>query len=329
LSRTVHAGPTMRQITTTSILCALLAVAACGDDEASPAQPRAADATRDLSELVGDFQVRLTASNPATGANAQTSVFGVVKDGPDPAPIAWHVTSDEGDCSLLEPDAPFCATPCGGSAVCTAQDQCTPYPKARDVGAVQIHGLGDRTLRIEPIAGKYIPVGDPLPYPPCTEGDVVQLRAAGGAYSEFSVETPCIAPLEFEASARLEPGHDLELSWARPGEPELARIQVKVDISHHGGAKGKIECDTADDGSFTIASALVDRLVELGVAGFPTIGLTRISRAAPEDEPRSVTLSLLETVERPVEVPGVMSCTDSSQCPGDQQCNSSLLCQAN
>jgi hypothetical protein len=319
----------MRQIAKMIVVCSLLAVAACGDDDTGSAQPRAADVTRDLSELIGDFQVRLTASNPATGASAQTSVFGVVKDGPEPSPIAWHVTSEVGDCSLLEPEAPFCATPCGGSAVCTTQDECTPYPRARDVGTVQLSGLGDRALRIEPIAGKYMPVGDPLPYPPCSEGDAVQLRADGDAYAAFSLETHCIAPLEFETSAKLDPDRNLELSWSEPEQPELARIQVKVDISHHGGAKGKIECDTADDGAITIASELVTRLIDLGVAGFPTIGLTRISRTAADDEPRQVTLSVIETVERPVEVPGVVSCTDSSQCPAGQRCDVSLLCQAN
>jgi hypothetical protein len=317
----------MRQVAKLRVICVLLAVAACGDDETPTSQPKAAEPKVDLSELVGDFQVRLSASNPSTGASAQTSVFGVVKDGPDPSPIAWHVTAEDGDCSLSEPDAPFCSISCGGSAVCTAQDECTPYPHAGDVGTVQLRGVGERTLKIEPIAGKYMPVGAPLPYPPCSEGDAVQLRAAGGDYEAFSLETRCIAPLELEGTSKLEAGRDLQLDWTAAGDAELARIHVKIDISHHGGAKGKIDCDTADDGAITIASDMIDRLVELGVAGFPTISLTRISRAAAEDEPRAVTLSVLETVERPVELPGVVSCTDSSQCPASQQCGSNLLCQ--
>jgi hypothetical protein len=157
----------------------------------------------------------------------------------------------------------------------------------------------------------------------------VALHADGDGYKAFELETRCIAPLEFENSAKLEAARDLELDWTAPGDPELARIQVKIDISHHGGAKGKVECDTADDGSLTIASALVDRLVEVGVAGFPTIALTRGSSAAADDEPRAVTLSVLESVERSVEVPGVVSCTDSSHCPNGGRCGTNLLCQAN
>jgi hypothetical protein len=318
----------MRKVANVPFVWMLLAAGACGDDETPPSQPQAAEPTRDLSELVGDFQVRLTASNSSSGASAQTSVFGVVKDGPDPSPIAWHVTSEDGDCSLSEPEAPLCVMPCGGSAVCTARDECTPYPRARDVGTVQLRGVGERALKMEPIAGKYMPVGAALPYPPCREGDAVQLRANGGDYEGFSLETGCIAPLEFEGTQRLESGRDLELGWTAAGDPALARIQVKIDISHHGGAKGKIECDTADDGAITIASTMVDRLVELGVAGFPTIALTRVSRGEADAEPHAVTLTVLETVERPVELPGVVSCTDSSQCPASQSCGSNLLCQA-
>jgi hypothetical protein len=308
-----------------------LLTAACGGDSPLPedASHEAKAATRDLSELTGDFAVRLTASNPATGASARTSVFGVVKDGVDPSPIQWHVTAEDGDCSLLEPEAPFCSTPCGGEAVCTAQDECSPYAKARDVGTVQLRGLGDGVVRMEPVAGKYMPSGVTLPYPPCDEGDSVQLKAEGDDYPAFSLETSCIAPLEFDTVARLEPGRDVELKWGEPGEPDLARIEIKIDISHHGGAKGKFECDTADDASITIARALIDRLVELGVAGFPTIALTRIARSSSDDEPRAVTLSLVESVERPVEVPGITSCTDDKQCPAGQRCGTSLVCLAN
>jgi hypothetical protein len=311
----------------------MLLSGACGEDTPTPAKEsrgaRGAKASiRDLDELVGDFAVKLIAGDPATGASARTSVFGVVKNGPDPSPVAWHVTTQAGDCSLLEPDVPFCATPCGGKAACTATDECTPYAEPRDIGTVELRGIGSRPLNMEPVAGKYMPAGAALPYPPCDEGDRVQLQAEGDEYPAFSLETNCIAPLEFETSAKLESRHDLTLAWGTPGEPDLAQIEIKIDISHHGGAKGKIECETADDGSITIASAMVDRLVELGVAGFPTISVTRVARDLTDAEPRAVTLRVLESIERPVEVPGVISCTENSQCPSGQRCAISLLCQA-
>jgi hypothetical protein len=254
-------------------------------------------------------------------------VFGVINYGPEPATIAWHMIDQSGDCTLFEPEAPFCETPCGGRAACTADDQCTPYPSARSVGVVGL-SLGSHQLRMTPVSGNYMPDKGVLPYPACDEGDEARLEAAGARYRAFTLTTSCIAPLAFDAAIKLERERDLQISWASPGDPELARIEVKLDISHHGGAKGKLECDTQDDGELTIPSALIGRLIDLGVAGFPTIALTRRSRSSADEEPRGVSLSVLETVERPVEVPGIMSCTASEQCPAGQKCATNLTCQS-
>jgi len=305
-------------------LPALWMVAVCGC--ASEASQATASGSADPVGLVGDFAVRLTAQNPATGTPARTNVLGVVKDGQEPEAVIWRTTAQSGACSLLEPETPFCEQGCGGVGVCTSEDQCTPYPMARPVGLVRLTGLGGRELEMEPIAGKYMPA-ESLPYPPCSEGSELRLDAAGGAYPAFALSARCIAPLAFEPVARLEPGVDLQLNWTAPAQPELARIEVKVDVSHHGGAKGKIECDADDSGRLTVDGALVAGLIELGVAGFPTITLTRVMRSAAQREPRQVTLRILEAVERPLDVPGVASCTEDTQCPGGQKCASNLLCQ--
>lgn len=311
--------------------CAVLASTAlgCADAEEDPKATISERPSRgDLSELVGDFQVRWIASNPATGSAARANVLGVVKDGPEPQPIAWHVAAEDGPCKLLEPEAPFCETPCGGGAVCTAADTCTPYPKSKPIGTVYLEGVTPRAFAMEAVSGSYMPVGVKLPYPPCAEGDAISLRSKAGDYAAFEREARCIAPLEFDATPKLETGRDLALAWGEPGEPDLARIEIKLDVSHHGGAKGKIECDTEDTGALVIPSALVDRLVELGVSGFPTIALTRISRSPAEEEPRGITLTLFETVERPVELPGLVSCTDDRNCPGGQRCAADLKCES-
>mgnify|MGYP006173933529 CR=1 FL=1 len=31
--------------------------------------------------------------------------------------------------------------------------------------------------------------------------------------------------------------------WKPPGPTSLSRIEITMDLSHHGGSKGKIECD--------------------------------------------------------------------------------------
>ena len=308
----------------TSILTlgCLVAIGGCAEGDSHTARG-------DSGALVGEFAVRLTAANPATGAAARSNVFGVVKDGPEPAPIAWHVLDESGDCTLFEPEAPFCETPCGGRSVCTADDECTAYPNARPVGTVELSGLGSQQLRMIPVSGNYMPDKGLLPYPPCDEGDDVRLAASGDRYAPFKLRTHCIAPLEFDGSIKLERERDLTLRWSAPNDTELARIEVKLDISHHGGAKGKLECNTSDDGELTIPGGLVDRLVDLGVAGFPTIALTRRARSSRDAEPQGVSLSVLETVERPVEVPGVVSCTANGQCAAGQKCATNLTCQPN
>lgn len=310
------------------LAASLLVLAGCASGGSDATKPH--EKTRgDLHDLVGDFSVRLMAQNPATGTAARSTVFGVVKDGPEPETIVWHATEQAGDCTLSEPEAPFCDTPCGGSAACTGDDQCTPYPKARSVGTVELRGLGSQQLQLTDIAGKYMPDRGALPYPPCHEGDTVELHTDGGDYAPFMLETRCIAPLSFEPPAgELTRGRDLALMWGAAGDPELAHMLVKLDVSHHGGAKGKIECTARDTGELTIESALIDRLIELGVAGFPTISLTRSAESEAETEPRAVHLSVLETVEHPVQVPGVMSCTADPQCPQGQKCATNLTCQS-
>src|SRR5688500_13694942 len=82
------------------------------------------------SALVGGITVRLIAANPATGTPAYTSLLGKFQDGPQPPPIPLELSRREGDCSLLVPSLPSCLPGCPSSALCTADDVCTPFPSA-------------------------------------------------------------------------------------------------------------------------------------------------------------------------------------------------------
>jgi hypothetical protein len=142
------------------------------------------------------------------------------------------------------------------------------------------------------------------------------------------LEVGCIAPLDFAGPVRLEKGKPLALDWAVPSQPELTRIQLRLDISHHGGSRGKIECDVADSGKLEIASALVDALLELGAAGFPTVILTRIAAGGSGDaEPKQVHFNVLASVERAVEIEGLVSCANDSQCAAPAKCQPDLTCK--
>ena len=88
-----------------------------------------------------------------------------------------------------------------------------------------------------------------------------------------------------------------------------------------------IECDADDTGSLEIAAPLVTELINLGVAGFPTIIVTRKSVGSTTIAQGRVDLIVSSDVEHEVQVSGVTSCTDDMDCPSGQTCQSDLTCK--
>jgi hypothetical protein len=107
----------------------------------------------------------------------------------------------------------------------------------------------------------------------------------------------------------------------------VARVQIKLDISHHGGSTGMITCDVADTGTLDIGASLVTQLINLGVAGYPRISLSRVSTGSAAIAPGVVTLQVISTVVRDVVIPGYTSCNTSADCPTGKTCLPSSLCQ--
>jgi hypothetical protein len=264
----------------------------------------ASDTGAAASRLVGGFEVRLVSENPANGTRAHAFVLGSIKDGPEPQPFLWHVRADDGTCRLLESEAPHCATPCDADSICTGHDACTPYPKAVAVDDVSLSGISEYEIGLELVAGRYVPADTQLAFPPCVEGDTIALHASGSPAGAFSLQTRCIAPLELDAPERIEPGQVLRLAWPRAGQPELARIGARLDVSYLGGTRSAIECEVEDGGELVIARELLDGLVELGTSGISTVSLTRLSRTERRAERMDIGLSMLQTVERRVVLPG-------------------------
>lgn len=291
----------------------------------------------DPEVLVGTFQVRLVAPveaspgvDPAPGF---TTVFGKVYDGPTPATLIWEEVERSGECTLLTPRVPFCNTPCGGSAACVEDDVCQAYPTARSVGLVTVTGLSSTTgpvdLELRPVANNYQnPANVELAYPAFGEGQQIGLSAAGDLLPSFAVSAFGIQPLTLgDTELRLVGGQALNLSWSVPGDPALARVVVKLDISHHGGTKGKIECDATDDGSLEIPGAMIGQLLALGVAGFPTVIATRRSVASTRIAVGRVDLAISADDERPVIIDGLTSCTEDGDCSGGATCQPDLTCR--
>jgi hypothetical protein len=326
----------------------LMGLCACGDSsaaqdpqrndasvEADGAVPSDAGGAPDSATWapdveVGGFLIELV--GPAGDKPGLTSLSGKVADGPELERIVWELRAEEGGCQLFEPRVPFCEVSCG-SEVCVEDDTCAPEPAVVDAGTLRLFGLRDAQgepveVTAKPILGGYsTPAGLSLAYPPFAEGDPLRVEA-GGSLPAFSIEAAGIAPLALteESGAVLEQGKGLVLAWTPMGQAGSSRIAVELDVSHHGGRKGKVGCDLDDDGAHTIAATLVDRLVALGVAGFPAVTLTRISAGSTRTPVGRIALEVRSSAKRELEIPGLVSCSGPEQCPEGQTCRSDLTC---
>ena len=141
----------------------------------------------------------------------------------------------------------------------------------------------------------------------------------------FSITSHAVAPLVATASLTMERGKALQVTWTAPGKPDVARMRVYVDISHHGGTKGKIECDVAASGSMSIDATLVNGLLDMGVAGFPKTELHRYARGTATVSKGVVKFEVDSSVTRPLSIVGFTSCNTDADCAG-KTCQPNALC---
>jgi hypothetical protein len=269
--------------------------------------------------LVGNFQVEIV---PTSATEGTTGVIGKVYDGPSPSLLKWTLVETIGDCLLETPEAPFCDPACGAD-VCVDTNVCQAYPAVKKVGDVSVTGLtaADGTtapFTLIEVNGNYQkPPAVELAFPPFEAGDAVRFEAAGGDVGAFALEATAIAPLVVtSANLALDPASPLVLEWEPAANPDGSKIFVKLDISHHGGTKGQIRCEAADTGSVTLDASLISQLIDLGVAGFPTVQLSRRSVGSANVPAGRVDLTIHADAELSVDVPGVVSCNDDTMCDG-------------
>jgi hypothetical protein len=278
--------------------------------------------------VVGTFAVTLVAATETR--EGFTSVLGAVRDAPMPEQLAWEVSATDQDCQLRVPSVPFCDPGCGSSAICAPGDECIAYPQSQDLGTITVSGLGDSEFSMELIAGAYQPPpAVRLPHPPSDEGATVRVTTSGGAYDPFSIDSTGIAPLELGGPelVPLDGREPLALQWQPPQDQDAARILIRLDISHHGGLKGEIVCDTADDGEHAVPAELIAQLIDLGTAGFPSFTVTRIASGSVNLEHGRVLLNVLSGTERFFSIPGIVSCNDNDECGDAGTCGVDRTCQ--
>lgn len=329
-------------------------IASCGDDASVEPAPDAqvehdADVASDASEsdaaarlrsAIGVFGIELNAPVPATDtADAKpgtTSIVGRVYEAMPPSNMQWNVVEETGDCGLFEPFNPFCDPACGSSEICAGDGMCMAPPATFDLGVVTLTGLGAAELSISPLppTNTYQPRStSDLMYPPFAEGDVITLSAEGGELLPVSLSARGIAPLELLSDSPIAFNPDAEtlVTWVPPSSSSASsRIIVTVDISHHGGRKGELVCNTDDDGELELPAALVQGLIDLGVAGFPTVAVARESASEPLAEAPGLALRIFSEAVRELDIPGVTSCDEPGQqdaCPDGQTCQANKLCR--
>jgi hypothetical protein len=271
---------------------------------------------KDGGTLHGSVVVSL--QQPSDG-DGYTTAIGRFFDDAQPDILALESRSEQNGCTLFVPRAPYCSEPCA-PAVCTANDVCTRYPEPRAVGALTLKGLGT-PLELTPSSSMLVYQSPSLPLPPCEAGAPVTASATG-----VSLSAECIAPLELKGQDPLPlvENAPLRLSWTPAAAQATSRIHVKLDVSHHGGSKGEIDCDVPDTGELEIPASLVTALLGLGLAGFPTINVNRVALGTDAGNP-NLRLVLASDVTRAVDT-GVVSCLDDQACSAGQSCQKSGIC---
>lgn len=238
-------------------------------------------------------------------------------DAPPPPIIPVEVKQQQSGCQLLTPVT--CAPTCGVSDYCSNGKQCVPKPAPIGVGTLKVEGLSGMSLTLDPSPPMYNYSGPTLqPFPPCAEGTDVTVQS-----DKFTAGIKCITALVLTSQVPIpvHTGQPMHLTWTPPGQAGISRIQIALEIAHHGGYRGQIDCDVPDTGSFDIPAPLVTGLVNLGLAGYPSVSVARVSSKTPPGEP-GAKLSMPARVEVEVDT-GVISCGGgtSPPCPTGMSCD--------
>lgn len=241
-------------------------------------------------------------------------------DAPPPPINAVEVKQEQSGCKLLTPV--ICSPTCAAGSYCSSAKQCVAKPAAIGAGKLKVEGLSGMSLELDPTPPMMNYSGPTLqPFPPCTEGSDVTAKS-----DKFSTGIKCIAPLTLTSAVPIpvKTGQATHITWKAPGVANISRVQIALEIAHHGGYKGEIDCDVPDTGSFDIPAPLVTELINLGLAGYPSVAVTRQASNAAANEPEA-RLTMPSRVEVEVDT-GVISCgaASSPPCANGTTCDQTL-----
>jgi hypothetical protein len=269
-----------------------------------------------------------------TGTPADASVQGFIYD-KVPLDDPRDVAGEEGDCKVLTPKDVFCDPTCELGFTCSEDSVCVADATAISAGDLTVTGLaqagGSTEFTMSPLTPAkpiyQMPGSVDLVYPPCAEGDTVSFSAAGDTVPAFTVDTTCVSTLGLPTGeVQLVRDQALTLTWTAPATTGLTRAELNIDISHHGGFRGEIVCDTEDTGSMTVPASLVTQLIDLGYSGFPSLTLTRVATKTVAIEGGAATARVLSRETRMIVMEGLQSCLSDTDCTNGQVCADDLQC---
>ena len=273
----------------------------------------------ELNERVGEFRVDLT--------DSYTGIQGKVQDGVVPGNVP-ELVQTVGECRLYTARVLFCDPACGSDATCGDNGTCVPYPASHSVGTVTVGGLMEAVEMTSTAPGHFYTNSGSLPHPGFATGAHIKLSASGGDYEAFELGGFGVAALEVDhESVRVERGLPLTLDWTPASSDDPTMVTLSLNVSRHGGNPIWIDCDVADTGSYTIAGDLITTIYDAGLSGFPSVIMSRRSADSISLAPGCVEFRVASEVEIPVEIPGLVSCSDDTPClPLGQTCQVDLTC---
>jgi hypothetical protein len=197
------------------------------------------------------------------------------------------------------------------------------------VGSITVAGLS-QTVVMEPTgaAGATMYSFIDLAYPFVDPGAKIVARAAGDA-DDFGGFTLLGRGVELIDLLDEEPvllhDQDLEIDWTA-GQSD-ARVTLRINIDQHGQSPIRLSCDTADTGSYTLPSALIDWLIDAGVTGYPSLSMSRrtIERMEIDDvEGGCVEFEVSSSLTRTILVENHIPCQFDYECPEGMTCDEAI-----
>lgn len=251
---------------------------------------------------------------------------GAVYDKVDPSSV-WVEKKKEGDCRLITGPKLSCAPSCESGQVCAGNNVCTSAPVGQDAGAISVSGLSAAFSAEAKNGVYYKPISGA--FPPAAAAANLTLTAAGAMVPAFSIASSGIDPLVVpEDDITLDTTKPLTISWTAPSKAGTSHVLISLDLAHHGNVAAKLVCDVADTGSATIPVSMLTALAAEGVAGFPSVAITRRAVNSTTVGAGCVEFTVASSVDRQLLIPGVVSC----ECANDtcEPCTSAgQTCKAN